>query len=134
MDVFVFPSISEGFPIAPLEAMATRLPVVASDIRPLRDIVVPRETGLLVPAHNSAALAEALVTLLEDSATRAVYGARGRHRVEAHFTDEQMVRATEALYVRLLAEKAPAWRADKSQLAPGGASVAVPSETGEAKS
>lgn len=134
MHVFVFPSISEGFPIAPLEAMAARVPVVASDIRPLRDIVVPGETGVLVPAHASGPLSEALVTMLEDRAQRAAYGARGRRRVEAHFTDEQMVRATEALYVRLLAAKLAARRARTSELVHGGAGVAVPPGTGEAKS
>ena len=134
MDVFVFPSVSEAFGIALIEAMATGLPVVASDIRPLRDIVVPGETGVLVPAHSSAPLAQALMTMLENPAQRAAYGASGRRRVEAHYTDEQMVRATEDVYVRLLDEKAPARRAHTSGLAPGGTSVAVPHETGEAKS
>lgn len=134
MDVFVFPSISEAFGIALIEAMATRLPVVAFDIRPLSDIVVPGETGVLVPAYSSAPLAQGLITMLEDPAQRAAYGASGRRRVEAHYTDEQMVRATEDIYVRLLAEKVSARRAHTSGLAPGGTSVAVPHETGEAKS
>jgi glycosyltransferase involved in cell wall biosynthesis len=133
MDVFVFPSISEAFGIALIEAMASRLPVVASDIRPLRDIVVPGETGLLVPAHSSGPLADAIISLLENP-ERERFGACGRRRVESHYTDEQMVRATEDIYVRLLAAKASARRAHTSELAPGGTSVAVPPETGQAKS
>jgi glycosyltransferase involved in cell wall biosynthesis len=133
MDVFVFPSISEAFGIALIEAMASRLPVVASDIRPLRDIVVAGETGLLVPAHSSGPLADAIISLLENP-ERESFGARGRRRVESHYTDEQMVRATEDIYVRLLAAKASARRAHTSELAPGATSVAVPPETGQAKS
>jgi hypothetical protein len=72
--------------------------------------------------------------MLEDPAQRAAYGAGGRRRIEAHFRDEQMVRATEDLYVRLLAAKSPARRAHTSELAHGGTSVAVPPGTGEAKS
>jgi glycosyltransferase involved in cell wall biosynthesis len=133
MDVFVFPSISEAFGIALIEAMASRLPVVASDIRPLRDIVVPGETGLLVPAHSSGPLADAIISLLENP-ERERFGACGRRRVESHYTDEQMVRATEDIYVRLLAAKASARRAHTSELASGATSVAVPPETGQAKS
>ena len=133
MDVFVFPSISEAFGIALIEAMASRLPVVASDMRPLSDIVVPGETGLLVPAHRSGPLADAVISLLENP-ERESFGARGRRRVELHYTDEQMVRATEDIYVRLLAAKASARRAHTSELVPSGTSVAVPPETGQAKS
>jgi glycosyltransferase involved in cell wall biosynthesis len=105
MSIFAFPSVSEGFPIAPLEAMASRLPVVSSDIRPLRDIVVDGETGFLVPERDSEALARAITTLLENPIQRAAFGAKARRRVETQFSDVQMVRATERLYERILVEK-----------------------------
>jgi glycosyltransferase involved in cell wall biosynthesis len=113
--------------------MASRWPAVASDIRPLSDIVVAGETGLLVPARSSGPLGDAIISLLENP-ERESFGARGRRRVESHYTDEQMVRATEDIYVRLLAAKASARRAHTSELASGATSVAVPPETGQAKS
>ncbi|MBC7286449.1 MAG: glycosyltransferase family 4 protein [Armatimonadetes bacterium] len=66
-DFFVFPSYyREGFPIAPLEAMAAGLPVIASDIPPCREQIRPGENGLLVPVRNAEALAYAMATLLRN--------------------------------------------------------------------
>ena len=102
MDVFVFPSLSEGFGIAVIEAMATRLPVVAARIRPLSEIVVDGVTGLLVPPKDSTGIAAAVIRLLDDSSLRAAMGTAGRQRVEERFTDVHMVRATEDLYCKLV--------------------------------
>jgi glycosyltransferase involved in cell wall biosynthesis len=101
MDVFAFPSVSEGFGIAVAEAMATGLPVVASDIRPLSEIVVPGETGFLVPPRDASAIAAAIVSLLDDDSLRRRLGAAGREHVERCFTDRTMVQAHEDLYVNL---------------------------------
>lgn len=84
-DVFVLSSRSEGLPVAVLEAMAAELPVVASDVGGLSELVVDGETGLLVPAGDETALAEALATLLEDRQRRLDLGAAGRARAEALF-------------------------------------------------
>jgi glycosyltransferase involved in cell wall biosynthesis len=102
MDVFVFPSISEGFGIAVIEAMASSLPVVASRIRPLSDIIDDGVTGLLVPPSDSAALAGALNRLLSDESLRLRLAASGRTLVESRYTDRHMVGAHENLYVELL--------------------------------
>jgi glycosyltransferase involved in cell wall biosynthesis len=84
-DVFVLSSRSEGLPVSVLEAMAAELPVVASDVGGLSELVVDGETGILVPAGDEAALAEALADLLEDRERRLELGAAGRARAEALF-------------------------------------------------
>lgn len=101
MDVFVFPSVSEGFGIAVLEAMAARLPVVVSDIRPLVDIVEHDVSGLLVPARNAPALAAALNRVIADPDLRHRLSRGGRALVEARYTDRHMVQAHEELYLSL---------------------------------
>lgn len=101
MDVFVFPSVSEGFGIAVLEAMASRLPVVVSDIRPLVDIVEHGVSGLLVPARNAPALAAALNQVIAEPELRQRLASGGRELVESRYTDRHMVHAHEELYLSL---------------------------------
>lgn len=101
MDVFVFPSLSEGLGISVLEAMASGLPVVASNIRPLSEMIIPENTGLLVKTEDPADLAGAVNRLLRDEDLRRDMGNRGRERVKQYFTDEQMVRQIENLYQAL---------------------------------
>jgi glycosyltransferase involved in cell wall biosynthesis len=135
MDVFVFPSLSEGFGIAVIEAMAARLPVVASAIRPLCEIVVDGVTGLLVPPTNSTRLGQAVSRLLGDPSLRAALGSAGRRRVEERFTDEHMVRATEDLYCRLVRAAHARNGRRQSRLAPNSDGIAVASHnTGELNS
>lgn len=80
MDVFTLPSYREGLPVSVLEAMATGLPVVASDIRGCREAVVHGETGLLVPPRDAAALTEAVLALLENPEMARRMGRAGRRR------------------------------------------------------
>ncbi|MEA3407267.1 MAG: glycosyltransferase [Chloroflexota bacterium] len=105
LDLFVLPSLWEGLPIAILEAMAAGLPVVATRVGGVPEVVVDGETGLLVPPGDPDALAQAILRLLRDPDLRHRMGQAGRARVAEHFSVEQMVRKTEALYERLLAEK-----------------------------
>jgi glycosyltransferase involved in cell wall biosynthesis len=98
MDVFVAASRKEGLPLAPLEAMASRVPVVATDVPGHRDVVVHGETGLLVPASDARAFAEAVAALLADPARRRAMGEAGRARVEREFTVARMAEATAAVY------------------------------------
>ena len=79
-DVFVFPSFEEGMPNVVLEAMASGLPVVATDIYGNRELVVDGDNGVLVPSGNAAALCKALVRLAQDPDLRQRLGGRSRDR------------------------------------------------------
>ncbi|MGC8827667.1 MAG: glycosyltransferase, partial [Anaerolineae bacterium] len=89
-DIYVLPSLSEGMPRSILEAMAMELPVIASDIRGCRELVVDGETGLLVPPADADALAEALRRLAGDADLQRKMGEAGRRRVQQEF-DERLV-------------------------------------------
>jgi len=101
-DVFVLSSRSEGLPVSVLEAMAAELPVVASDVGGLAELVIDGETGMLVPSGDPAALAEALGRLLDDRQLRQKLGAAGRARAEASFDLAEFRRAHVELYHRQL--------------------------------
>lgn len=96
-DVFVLPSIAEGTPITILEAMATGLPVVATRVGGIPEVVMENVTGILVPASDTAALATAISTYYREPRLAAEHGASGRRRVERHSS----VTATVAAYTRL---------------------------------
>lgn len=102
LDVFVLPSLWEGLPIALLEAMAAGLPVVATRVGGVPEVVEDGVTGLLVPPRDPDALAEAITRLLRDPDLRCKMGQAGRERVESEFSVEKMVRKTETLYEEVL--------------------------------
>lgn len=106
-DIFLAPSLWEGFGLVILEAMARQTPVIASGVSAIPEIVVSGETGLLVPPRESDALANALRTLLRDAALRQHMGLLGRDRLETHFSADRMADETTALYRELLAQKQP---------------------------
>jgi glycosyltransferase involved in cell wall biosynthesis len=85
VDIVVQASHREGLGNTLLEAMAARRPIVASAVGGIVDVVVPGETGELVPPYDAKALAAALEPLLANPALREQYGAAGRARVEAEF-------------------------------------------------
>jgi glycosyltransferase involved in cell wall biosynthesis len=102
-DVFVLASRSEGLPLSVVEAMAAGLPVVASDVGGLRELVRDGETGVLVPPGDPAALADALRPLLADRELRRRLGSAGRVRAETLFDLSGFRRAHLELYRRELA-------------------------------
>lgn len=84
-DLFVFPSVYEGLGGALIEALALSLPVVASDIPALREVVVEGENALLVPPAQPVPLSEKILELLGDPARRERFGLRSREIFETEF-------------------------------------------------
>jgi glycosyltransferase involved in cell wall biosynthesis len=101
MDIFVHPSHREGFPRAPMEAAASGVAVVATDIRGSRETVIDGKTGLLVPARDAVALAGAITTLLEDGDRRAAMGRAGRALAEERFDQRRVFERIVASYTEL---------------------------------
>jgi glycosyltransferase involved in cell wall biosynthesis len=95
-------SSAEGLSNALMEAMAARLPVVATAVGGNPELVRPGENGLLVPHGDPASLADKLVELLSDAGAAAGMGRRGRERVEAELTLSRMAEGYGAVYRRLL--------------------------------
>jgi glycosyltransferase involved in cell wall biosynthesis len=103
-DIAVQPSRSEGLGTAVLEASAAGLPVVATRVGGIPDIVVHAETGFLVEPENPQELAEAVLRLVRDPELRVSLGAAGRARVATLFSVEVLVEKTEAFYRKILAQ------------------------------
>jgi glycosyltransferase involved in cell wall biosynthesis len=104
-DVFVHPSRWEGFGLVFPEAMAAGLPIVATQVGSIPEIVQHGQTGLLVPVDDVQALSSAILTLLRDRRLARSMGQAGRHRLEREFTLTAMVEQTCAVYERVLSER-----------------------------
>jgi glycosyltransferase involved in cell wall biosynthesis len=105
LDIFAMPSTYEGFGVAALEAEAMEMPVVASRIHGIPDVVVDGETGLLVPPRDRQALAAALERLATDADLRRRLGQAGRAFVAEQYSWEENTAQMEALYRAALGEK-----------------------------
>jgi glycosyltransferase involved in cell wall biosynthesis len=100
MTVFVMPSLSEGGPYTVLEACAMARPVVATPVGLVPDLIRDGENGLLAPIGDSAALARAVVRLLDDDALRLRLGVAGRRAVHEHHSAEKMIAGVLETYGR----------------------------------
>jgi glycosyltransferase involved in cell wall biosynthesis len=101
-DLAVFPSLWEGFGIAAAEAMAMELPVVASRVEGLAEVVEDGTTGLLVPPDDPRALADAVLRLLSNRAEAEEMGRRGRIRVTDRFSIESGAARIRNVYTSIL--------------------------------
>ncbi len=101
-DIFVLPSRWEGLPYVVIEAMMAGLPVVATAVGGVPELVEHGRTGYLVPPGDTEALARALHDLLQDEALRRQMGEAGRERALRQFTEDRMLSRTEALYREVL--------------------------------
>lgn len=97
-DAFVLSSRREGLPVAVLEALATGLPVVATSVGAIPEIVRDGDNGLLVPPGDANALAAAIRRLLDDPPLRLAIGARARRVVTERYSLDRMVRRYTELY------------------------------------
>jgi glycosyltransferase involved in cell wall biosynthesis len=105
MDIVALPTYREGFPNVPLEAAAMGLPVVATSVPGCVEAVRHGATGLLIPPRDSAALALALRSYLDDPDLRVKHGGAGRERVLHEFRQEALWEAILEEYRRLLVRK-----------------------------
>lgn len=98
MNLFVLSSLSEGMPLTILEAMAARLPVVATAVGALPEMVEEGRTGFLVPAGDVAAMTDRMERFVADPQLAKSFGEEGRRKVEREFLLEQMLRRYAELY------------------------------------
>jgi len=114
-DLVVLASLNEGTPVMAIEAMAAALPVVATAVGGVPDILEHGRTGLLVAPRRAGELAEALGTLVRSAETRRALGDAGRRVAAARHRSQRLVDDVLALYERLLEDR----RANGSSAAPG---------------
>ncbi|AXI47278.1 hypothetical protein C1J03_15430 [Sulfitobacter sp. SK012] len=100
-DVFVLPTLADALPTVVIEAMASRLPVIASNVGGLPEMIGDDE-GQLVPPDNVPALADAIAGVLRDDPTRLAMGARALDRAQIEFSIETQVARLSALYDTLM--------------------------------
>lgn len=91
MDMFVLPSLREGFPRSAMEASTMGLPIVATDIRGCRQVVGHEETGYLVPVRDANALARSILRIAEDEQLRTSMGKNARRKALAEFDEQKVV-------------------------------------------
>ncbi|HEX5786977.1 MAG TPA: glycosyltransferase [Woeseiaceae bacterium] len=104
IDLLVHPALSEGLGVVTLKAQAAGVPVVGFRAGGVPEAVADGETGILVPPGDTAALAEALIILMDDAERRARYGAAGRARMRREFSVATMTEKHVELYERLLSD------------------------------
>ena len=97
----VLPSRREALPVTLREAAALSIPVIAADVGGVREVVVPRETGLLYPTGDVDGLVRAIRGMLEDPSRAAAMGCAARQRVAQSFGVKRWVDETEALFARV---------------------------------
>jgi glycosyltransferase involved in cell wall biosynthesis len=105
-EVFVSPSLYEGFGLPVAEAMACGAPIVATTAGAFPEVVEDSVSGLLVPPGDARALADAIERLLGDRALQQRLGREGRRRIAEHFSWRETAVQTLALYQQVRSERA----------------------------
>jgi glycosyltransferase involved in cell wall biosynthesis len=101
MDLYVLASLREGFPRSAMEAAASGLPIVATDIRGCRQVVDHDKTGFLVPPGSATNLARAIDKLESDQSLRSVMGQAGRRKALDQFDQRSVIERTLSAYKML---------------------------------
>lgn len=102
MDIFVLPSLKEGLGLALMEAMASGICVIGSDIGGIRSLIQDGYNGRLVKPMNSPALTNAIIELLQDEDRRESFGREAQTFISQNFSLEKMVLETERVYLECL--------------------------------
>ena len=98
LDVFVLPSLKEGLPYVIMEAMAAGLPVIATNVGGMPDMIADGDVGILVPPKDSQALAKAIETLAANPEKRMALGMRAQETIKTKFAFHDMLNRTIQLY------------------------------------
>jgi len=101
-DIFLLTSISEGIPLTLIEAMAAGVPIVATRVGGIGEVVADGSTGLLAPSGDDSSLAQQILRLSENAALRQALGAEGRKRAWALFSEKKMHASYQQLYQEML--------------------------------
>jgi len=99
-DVYCLSSVSEGLPLGLLEAMSSGRAIVSTDVGGIPSAITHMKEGLLVPPRQPQLFAQAVITLLRNTALAASLGAAARETFEARYTSSAMARAYESMYLR----------------------------------
>jgi glycosyltransferase involved in cell wall biosynthesis len=108
LDVLVLcshPASSEAFPFVVLESMRARVPVIATRVGGLAELIEDGQTGLLVEPEQPAALAQAILTLAQDAELRARLTDAAEHQVQTRFSAQVMARQTANLYIQQVKDR-----------------------------
>lgn len=105
MDIFALASLHEGFGLVNAEAMMTGLPVAATRVGGIPEVVSEGETGLLTPAGDVKALGRSLIELASDPVLRTRLGQKGKKRAEQYFSEERYAADIRRLYADVLADR-----------------------------
>jgi N-acetyl-alpha-D-glucosaminyl L-malate synthase BshA len=105
-DVFLLPSLTESFGLAALEAMACEVPVIATRVGGLPEVVRDGETGYLVPLGDTGAMAAYAHRILSDDQFKQAMGRRARAWAVSQFATEKIIPQYEAMYERVVREAA----------------------------
>lgn len=100
-DIFVLASLWEGLPNAVLEAMATGLPVIATRVGGIPELIRHGENGILVPPQDVSALSQAMVRLIQDNEWCRLLGSNARKKALSSFSLEEMTARIEKIYMSL---------------------------------
>jgi len=105
IDVFVMPSLKEGLGLALMEAMASGIAVVGSNVGGIKSLIQHGQNGLLVEPQDSQAISAAIGELLGDASKRKAFGARAREFIAKNFSLDEMIIKTERVYTQCLEKK-----------------------------
>jgi len=104
-DAFMLTSVSEGIPVTIIEAMAAGVPVVSTAVGGVGELLANDTTGLLAPAGDASALADALIRLVSDEGLRRRLASAAQQRANAHFSETQMIEHYQRIYQEILATR-----------------------------